>query len=82
MARKPLALLLSPDATQSSIRGIPAAALERPDRAGKQMLAGYIDRMMHEQFRALACELHRTNADLLREAINDLFNKYGKRPAG
>ena len=62
MSRKPRSVLLSSDAGLGS-EGIPAATVERSDRAGKQMLGGYIERVAHERFRELACELHKTNAD-------------------
>ena len=79
MPRKPLALLLGPDPSPST-EGTQAVRLERFDRERKQMLGCYIDSSLREQFRHLAGELRRTNAELLREAIHDLLNKYGKRP--
>jgi len=35
----------------------------------------------HEQFTELAEQLENANAEPLREAINDLFQKYGKPTA-
>ena len=62
MSRKLRSVLLSPDTTQDS-KGIAAATLERSDRAGKRMLSSYIVCVAPEQFRDLARELHRSNAD-------------------
>jgi hypothetical protein len=76
MARKVPTVLLNREAGISP-RSIPAS-LQRSDRAEKQMLGGYVARAAHQQFCALADELGRSNADLLREAINDLFLKYGR----
>jgi hypothetical protein len=63
MSRKRPAVLLDRD-TSRVTHGIPAATLERSDRADKQMLGGYIARVAHAQFCALADEFHRSNVDL------------------
>lgn len=55
------------------------AANDRPDRAGKRLLGAHIPETAYRQFRILAAEKGIANNELLREAINDLFAKYGKQ---
>jgi hypothetical protein len=56
-----------------------AQPANRPDRTGKRLLGAHIREAAHRQFRILAAERGLANNELLREAINDLFAKYGKR---
>lgn len=61
-----------------------AAAPRRPDRAGKTNVTGYFDKPVKWELQDLATERSRvlgrkiTVQELLAEAINDLFKKYGK----
>lgn len=51
-----------------------------PSRQGKKTIAGHFDPAVSRQLRAVGLEQDRTVQDLLREAINGLFEKYGKPP--
>lgn len=53
---------------------------KRTSRDGKRQLAAYFDRDACIQFKALAAMRDRTVQELLGEAVNDLFTKYGKPP--
>ena len=60
------------------------SAAPRPDRAGKTNITGYFDKPVKWELQDLATERSRaldrkvTAQELLAEALNDLFKKYGK----
>jgi hypothetical protein len=60
----------------------PAAA--RPYRAatreGKKMIAAPVDPAAHRQLKMLSAETGEKAEALIREALRDLFTKYGKPP--
>lgn len=62
----------------------PSADTPRPDRAGKTNITGYFDKPVKWELQDLATERSRaqgrkvTTQELLGEALNDLFKKYGK----
>jgi hypothetical protein len=62
---------------EQETRAVPPS--NRPDRTGKRLLGAHIPEAAHRQFRILAAERGLANNELLREAINDLFAKYGKQ---
>jgi hypothetical protein len=45
-------------------------------RVGKKVISGFFEKEVSRQLSKLAIDQDRTNEDLLREAINDLFAKY------
>jgi len=49
-------------------------------REGKKMIAAPVDPAARQQLKVLAAELDRKAEDLVREALRDLFTKYGKPP--
>lgn len=49
-------------------------------REGKKMIAAPVDPAARQQLKVLAAELDRKAEDLIREALRDLFMKYGKPP--
>lgn len=51
-----------------------------PSRRGKKTVAGHFDPAVSRQLRTIALEHDSTVQGLLTEAINDLFEKYGKPP--
>ena len=52
-----------------------------PSRAGKKALIGYFDPDVSKQLKQLMLDHDRNSVqELLREAINDLFEKYSKPP--
>ena len=50
------------------------------DRIGKQSLNIYLDKNAKKQFAMLGIELEKNQTELVIEALNDLFKKYGKPP--
>lgn len=65
-------------------RRIPQQLWPRPDRAGKTNITGYFEKSVKWELQDLATERSRslgrkiTAQELLSEALNDLFKKYGK----
>jgi hypothetical protein len=51
-----------------------------PSRQGKKAIAAYYDPAVRKQLALLAVQEERTQADLLAEALNLLFEKYGRSP--
>jgi hypothetical protein len=51
-----------------------------PSRIGKKTVAAHFDPAVSKQLKLIGLEADRSTQDLLREAINDLFAKYGKAP--
>lgn len=51
-----------------------------PSRIGKKTVAAHFDPAVSKQLKQIGLEADRSTQDLLREAINDLFAKYGKAP--
>ena len=49
-------------------------------RVGKKTIAAHFDPAVSRQLKQIGLERDRSTQDLLREAINDLFTKYGKPP--
>jgi hypothetical protein len=49
-----------------------------PGRVSKVQLSVFFEKPVRKQLRALGLEHDKTLQDLLREAINDLFAKYGR----
>ena len=55
-----------------------APATKARTRQGKKLIAAPIDRAAHRQLKMLAAEQERAAEELIREALRDLFTKYGK----
>jgi hypothetical protein len=51
-----------------------------PSRVGKKTVAAHFDPAVSKQLKHLGLERDSSTQALLREAINDLFTKYGKPP--
>ena len=51
---------------------------QAPSRIGKKALIGYFDPSVSKQLKRLALDLDSTSQDLLREALNDFFQKHKK----
>ncbi len=51
-----------------------------PSRIGKKTVAAHFDPAVSKQLKQIGLDTDRSTQDLLREAINDLFEKYGKGP--
>jgi hypothetical protein len=51
-----------------------------PSRIGKKTVAAHFDPAVSKQLKHLGLERDSSTQALLREAINDLFAKYGKPP--
>lgn len=52
-------------------------AVRSNGRVGKKAIAGFFDPAVSRQLRILGVQLDRTVQELLAEALNDLFGKYG-----
>ena len=52
-------------------------AVRSHGRVGKKAIAGFFDPAVSRQLRILGVQLDRTVQELLAEALNDLFGKYG-----
>ena len=55
-----------------------AQATQPPSRAGKRQVAAYFPVPVQKQLKLLMVENDTTVQNLLAEALNDLFAKYGK----
>lgn len=51
-----------------------------PARRGKKMVAAYFDPAVSRQLKQLGLDRDLSNQALIREALNDLFEKHGKAP--
>jgi hypothetical protein len=51
---------------------------QQPGRVGKKPLIGYFSPECMKQFKQITLDRDTTQQDLLAEALNDLFQKYGK----
>lgn len=49
-----------------------------PSRRGKRAITGYFSQPAFTQFKILAAERNKDGQALVEEALNDLFQKYGK----
>jgi hypothetical protein len=64
----------------SDERPTPVSGFYAATRVGKKKVTASLNPDAHKQLRQLGLDRDMTNEDLLTEAINDLFKKYGKRP--
>lgn len=62
----------------STAPAIAAAASKQPGRAGTKPITAHLPGQVRGQLKLLAAENSRTLQDLMSEAFNDLFAKYGK----
>jgi hypothetical protein len=69
-----------PPSSPTSPQPVAASQLVPPSRRGKKAIAAYFDPAVRKQLAILAAQEERTQADLLAEAINLLFEKYGQSP--
>jgi hypothetical protein len=73
------------EATPAAAKGTPPATVtaigaRTPSRIGKKTVAAHFDPAVSKQLRQLGLDRDTSTQALLREAINDLFTKYGKPP--
>jgi hypothetical protein len=71
----PVSATATPTREAAEPRGYYAAT-----RAGRKKVTAALEPEAHKQLKFLATERGQTVEDLLREAISDLFRKYGKPP--
>jgi hypothetical protein len=55
------------------------AKTDRPDRAGKKLVATHLPKAAYIELRILAAKLATTQAALIEEALTDLLHKYKDR---
>lgn len=81
MAKKPnLASALHQAAGRAAAEPVaeaPRAAARSRTREGTKTIAGHFDPAVSRQLKALALDRDTTVQELLREALNDLFEKHG-----
>ena len=73
-------------ALQETVSARPSVAAQEPTaasrpatgRMGKKAIAGFFDPAVSKQLRGLGVERDQTVQQLLCEALNDLFEKYGR----
>ncbi len=64
--------------SKASRRIAPEPIPDANGRKGKKVIAGHFDAAVSKQLRQLALERDASVQALLGEALNDLFEKYGK----
>jgi hypothetical protein len=64
------------EATGATEHPSPKSPSRPKSRIGKKVISGFFEKEVSRQLSKLAIDQDRTNEDLLREAINDLFAKY------
>ena len=67
-------------AAEGTLIGTVTAGQRVPSRVGKKTVAAHFDPAVSKQLKQIGLDHDRSTQDLLREAINDLFQKYGKGP--
>jgi len=70
-------LPVSPEPTTPTVTNAPSVP---PSRVGKKAITGYFDPAVSRQLKQLALDEEKHVQDLLGEALNDLFVKYGRPP--
>jgi hypothetical protein len=66
--------------TPTASATVTAIGTRTPSRIGKKTVAAHFDPAVSKQLKLIGLESDRSTQALLREAINDLFLKYGKNP--
>jgi hypothetical protein len=59
---------------------VTAMRTSTPSRVGKKTVAAHFDPAVSRQLKQLGLDRDTSTQALLREALNDLFTKYGKPP--
>ena len=77
MSRKPASLFHTKTEEKTAVRL--AVEAKQPKR-GKHLISGLFPEPTYRQFTTLAAELGLQRQDLVREALNGVFVKYGKPP--
>jgi hypothetical protein len=71
----------SGEATASpAVATVTAIRATAPSRVGKKTVAAHFDPAVSKQLKQLGLDRDSSTQALLREALNDLFTKYGKPP--
>lgn len=52
----------------------------KPSRTGKKAITGFFDPAVSRQLKQIALDQDATVQSLMREALNDLFEKHGAKP--
>ena len=77
MPSKPASLFHPQTEAKAAARPVLEA---KPPKCGKHLISGLFPEPTYRQFTILAAELGVQRQDLLREALNGVFVKYGKPP--
>lgn len=78
------AVIMPNIAASQGVAAVATAAASQSSRSkgrvGKKVISGFFDPQASKQLARLAIDQDRSNEDLLREALNDLFTKYQLPP--
>jgi len=55
-----------------------SASARTSSRDGQTLIGGFFDPLVHKQLKVLAAESSQTQQELIAEALNMIFAKYGK----
>ncbi len=69
-----------PPAKPTELKASVPAQQVKPIRVGKKGIVGYFDPAVSRQLRQMALDQDCTQQELLREALNDLFEKHHAKP--
>lgn len=69
-----------PDLLPETLPPEPAKTQRTPSRVGQVAISGYFEPEVRKQFAIIAVMEDKTHVQLLAEALNLLFEKYGKAP--
>ena len=64
--------------SNKQVNSSPIQEVRPPSRAGKRQIAAYFPLPVQKQLKLMAVEKDTTVQNLLSEALNDLFAKYGR----
>jgi hypothetical protein len=69
-----------PPPSTAPVGAEPAPPAVAPSRLGKKAIGGFFDPAVSRQLKQIGIDHDKTGQDLLAEALNGLFQKYGKPP--
>ena len=66
--------------TPAEPQAVPASSQSAPSRQGKVVISAYFDVAVRQQFAILAVKQQKSQAAMMAEALNLLFEKHGEPP--
>jgi hypothetical protein len=65
---------------QAEVEAAPASSQSAPSRRGKVVISAYFDAAVRQQFAILAIKHEKSQAAMMAEALNLLFERHGEPP--